>query len=369
MSDIVPMSNEESNEEVPQIVNLEDLSPTERQQAESIANQVQIDDPSAVTQFGVGAQKKVAGFADTILSEIRAKDAGYVGDTLTNLVVSIKEVGVDKITDKGYSNGVPILKRLVRAVRKFTARYNKMSTQIEKITSELEEARMNLLKDITMLENLFKKNEEYLGELDLYIAAGQIKLEEAKKKILPELKQKADETNAPADVQKLQDFAQFINRFEKKLHDLKLSRMVSLQTGPQIRLIQSNNQTLVEKIQSSIMTTIPLWKNQIVIAISLFRQQKALEVQRQVTDTTNELLKKNAEMLKEGSIETAKESERGIIEIETLQKVNNDLISTIEETLRIQEEGRTKRQQAEVELKQMEEELKAKLKEVESGSL
>lgn len=369
MSDIVPMSNEETNEEVPQIVNLEDLSPTERQQAESIANQVQIDDPSAVTQFGVGAQKKVAGFADTILSEIRAKDAGYVGDTLTNLVVSIKEVGVDKITDKGYSNGVPILKRLVRAVRKFTARYNKMSTQIEKITSELEEARMNLLKDITMLENLFKKNEEYLGELDLYIAAGQIKLEEAKKKILPELKQKADETNDPADVQKLQDFAQFINRFEKKLHDLKLSRMVSLQTGPQIRLIQSNNQTLVEKIQSSIMTTIPLWKNQIVIAISLFRQQKALEVQRQVTETTNELLKKNAEMLKEGSIETAKESERGIIEIETLQKVNNDLISTIEETLRIQEEGRTKRQQAEVELKQMEEELKAKLKEVESDSL
>ena len=369
MSDIVPMSNEETNEEVPQIVNLEDLSPTERQQAESIANQVQIDDPSAVTQFGVGAQKKVAGFADTILSEIRAKDAGYVGDTLTNLVVSIKEVGVDKITDKGYSNGVPILKRLVRAVRKFTARYNKMSTQIEKITSELEEARMNLLKDITMLENLFKKNEEYLGELDLYIAAGQIKLEEAKKKILPELKQKADETNDPADVQKLQDFAQFINRFEKKLHDLKLSRMVSLQTGPQIRLIQSNNQTLVEKIQSSIMTTIPLWKNQIVIAISLFRQQKALEVQRQVTDTTNELLKKNAEMLKEGSIETAKESERGIIEIETLRKVNSDLISTIEETLRIQEEGRTKRQQAETELKQMEEELKTKLKEVESDSL
>jgi uncharacterized protein YaaN involved in tellurite resistance len=369
MSDIVPMSNEESNEEVPQIVNLEDLSPTERQQAEAIANQMEIDDPNAVTQFGVGAQKKVAGFADTILGEIRSKDAGYVGDTLTNLVVSIKEVGVDKITEKGYSKGVPILKRLVRAVRKFTARYNKMSTTIEKITSELEKARMNLLKDITMLENLFKKNEEYLGELDIYIAAGQIKLEEAKKKILPELKQKADETNDPTDVQRLQDFAQFINRFEKKLHDLKLSRMVSLQTGPQIRLIQNNNQTLVEKIQSSIMTTIPLWKNQIVIAISLFRQQKALEVQRQVTDTTNELLKKNAEMLKEGTVETAKESERGIIEIETLQKVNADLISSIEETLRIQEEGRTKRQQAEAELKQMEEELKTKLKEVESNSL
>jgi uncharacterized protein YaaN involved in tellurite resistance len=360
MSDIVPMNQEEFQP----IVKLDDLSPEEQQKANSIAQSIDIEDPTAVTQFGIGAQKNIASFADTILTQIRAKDAGYVGETLTELVVSIKNVGVNKIGEKGFSNGVPIFSRLKKAVQKFTARYNKLSTQIEKITQDLETARMNLLKDITMLENLFKKNEEYLANLDIYIAAGQIKLEEAKNTLLPALKKKADETNDPSDAQKLRDFAQFINRFEKKLYDLKLSRMVSLQTGPQVRLIQNNNQTLVEKIQSSIMNTIPLWKNQVVIAITIFNQQKALKIQQEVSETTNELLKKNAEMLKQGSIEVAKESERGIVEIETLQKVNNDLITTIEETLRIQEDGRQKRQAAEVELKAMEDQLKTKLKEV-----
>lgn len=360
MSDLIPQSQNEST----QIVKLEDLKPGQQEQAKSVAAQINIEDPSAITQYGVGAQKNIAGFADTILSEIRAKDAGYVGETLTELVVNIKEVGVDKLTSKGFVDGVPILKRLAKAMRKFTARYNKLSTQIEKITSDLETARMNLLKDITMLENLFEKNIEYLDELDIYIAAGQIKLEEAKNEMLPKLQKQAEESGDPLDAQKVQDFAQFINRFDKKLHDLKLSRMISLQTGPQIRLIQNNNQTLVEKIQSSIMNTIPLWKNQIIIAISLFRQKKALEVQQKVTDTTNELLKKNSEMLKQGSIEVAKESERGIVEIETLKKVNSDLISTIEETLQIQEEGRVKRMEAERDLVKMEEELKTKLKDV-----
>lgn len=359
MSDLVPQTNSREL-----VVKLEDLEPAQQEQAKSIAAQINMEDPGAVTQYGVGAQKNIAGFADTILSEIRAKDAGYVGETLTNLVVSIKEVGVDKVTSKGFVDGVPILKRLVKAMRKFTARYNKMSTQIEKITEELESARMNLIRDITMLENLFKKNGEYLAELDIYIAAGQIKLEEAKTEVLPKLQEQAEKSGDTLDAQKVQDFAQFINRFDKKLHDLKLSRMISLQTGPQIRLIQNNNQTLVEKIQSSIMNTIPLWKNQIVIAISLFRQQKALEVQKQVTETTNDLLRKNSEMLKQGSIEVAKESERGIVEIETLKQVNSDLISTIEETLQIQEEGRVKRQEAERDLVKMEEDLKAKLKDI-----
>lgn len=362
MSDLVPQSQNAPDE----IVKLEDLEPQEQEQAKSIAAQINIDDPTEITQFGVGAQKNIAGFADTILSEIRAKDAGYVGETLSNLVVNIKKVGVDKLSSKGFSDGVPILKRLARAVRKFTARYNKLSTQIEKITTDLETARMNLLRDITMLENLFEKNGEYLKELYIYIAAGQIKLNEAKTGILPQLQKKAEETGDPLDAQKVQDFSQFINRFDKKLHDLKLSRMVALQTAPQIRLIQNNNQTLVEKIQSSIMNTIPLWKNQIIIAISLFRQQKALNVQKEVTETTNELLQKNSEMLKQGSIEVAKESERGIVEIETLQKVNNDLISTIEETLQIQEEGRVKRREAERDLVKMEEELKTKLKDIDA---
>jgi uncharacterized protein YaaN involved in tellurite resistance len=351
-----------------EIIAMEALSPEKRQKAQEIARQIDLEDTSAVTQFGVGAQKKIANFADTVLSEIRAKDAGYVGETLTNLVVNIKDVGVDKLTDKGFVNGVPVLKRMVRAIRKLTARYNKISSQIEKITASLEEARMNLLKDITLLDNLYEKNEEYLEDLDLYIAAGQLKLEEGRSTVLPELQKMAQETGDPLDAQRLQDFNQFLNRFEKKLHDLKLSRMISIQTGPQVRLIQNNSQTLVEKIQSSILNTIPLWKNQIIIAISLFRQQKGLELQKEVTKTTNDLLKKNAEMLKSGSLETAKESERGIVEIETLRKVNADLISTIEETLRIQEEGRAKRQQAETELVKLEDELKTKLQDVRSGA-
>ena len=347
-----------------EIIAVESLSPEKKQKAREIAGQIDLEDTSAVTQFGVGAQKKIADFADTVLAEIRAKDAGYVGETLTNLVVNIKDVGVDKLTDKGFVNGIPVLKRMSRAIRKLTTKYNKISTQIEKITASLEEARMVLLKDITLLDNLYEKNEEYLGDLDLYIAAGQLKLEEGRNTVLPELQSKAQETGDPLDAQRLQDFSQFLNRFEKKLHDLKLSRMVSIQTGPQVRLIQNNNQTLVEKIQSSILTTIPLWKNQIVIAISLFRQQKALELQKEVTKTTNELLEKNAEMLRSGSVETAEESERGIVEIETLRKVNTDLIATIEETLRIQEEGRVKRRQAETELVKLEDELKTKLRDV-----
>lgn len=360
MSDLAPQAPEANRP----IVKLEDLTPAEQDQAKSIASSFNIEDPSAITQFGVGAQKNIAGFADTILSEIRSKDTGYVGEALTDLVVNIKGVGIDKLSTAGLDKKPGLLKRLGKAMRKFAAKYDTISTQIEKITDDLENARMNLLKDITMLENLFDKNTDYLGELDVFIAAGQIKLEEAKNVMLPELQKKAEETGDPLDAQKVQDFSQFINRFDKKLHDLKLSRMVALQTGPQIRLIQNNNQTLVEKIQSSIMNTIPLWKNQIIIAISLFRQKKALEVQKEVTETTNELLLKNSAMLKQSSIEVAKESERGIVEIETLKQVNTDLISTIEETLKIQEDGRTKRREAERDLVKMEEDLKAKLKEV-----
>ena len=217
------------------------------------------------------------------------------------------------------------------------------------------------MKDITLLDGLYAKNLDYLRELSVYIAAGQMKLSELREKTLPELQAKAEASKDPMDAQRMQDFNQFLDRFDKKLYDLKLTRMVSIQTAPQVRLIQNSDQLLVEKIQSSILNTIPLWKNQIVIAISLFRQKKALDLQKEVTKTTNELLSKNSEMLKQGTVEVARESERGIVEIETLQKVNTDLISTIEETLRIQEEGRTKRQQAEGELARMEGELKARL--------
>lgn len=344
-----------------QIVDISKLSPDAVAKARAVADTIRLDDSNAVVQYGVGAQAKIAGFADTILTEIRNKDAGYVGETLTDLMVKIKGVDVGGLgKDPGFLG--KLFGGLKAQFAKFMSRYESLATQIDKTVAELEKSRMQLLRDITMLDGLYTKNTEYLQELDIYIAAGQMKLEQARIEILPELQKKASESNDPVDGQKLQDFNQFLNRFEKKLHDMKLSRMISIQTGPQIRLIQNNNQTLVEKIQSSIVNTMPLWKNQIIIAISLFRQKGSLELQRSVTDTTNELLSKNSEMLKQGSIEIAKESERGIVELETLQKVNTDLITTIEETLKIQQEGKQKRAAAEIELVKMEEDLKSRLK-------
>ena len=358
MSDL---SSQISQSTAIQIVDVSKMPAEAQTKAMEIAKGINLEDSQAVIQYGVGAQTKISGFADTILQEIRNKDAGYVGETLAVLMGHIKNIDASGLQkDPGFLG--KLFGGIKAEVNKFMTRYEKLSTQIDRTVQELEKTRMQLIKDITLLDTLYVKNGEYLKELDIYIAAGQIKLEQAKTEILPELQKKAAESNDPADAQRVQDFNQFMNRFEKKLYDMKLSRMISIQTGPQIRLIQNNDQTLVEKIQSSIINTIPLWKNQIVIAISLFRQKGALETQRKVTDTTNDLLAKNSEMLKTGSIEVAKESERGIVEIETLAKVNNDLIATIEETLKIQAEGKQKRAAAEVELSKMEEDLKTRLK-------
>jgi uncharacterized protein YaaN involved in tellurite resistance len=339
---------------------LSNLTPEETKRAEEVAKTINVQDSQAVIAFGSQAQSKIANFSDTVLNQVQSKDSGYVGEVLNELVRTVKDVKVDSLSAS--DKKVPFFGGLVDSFKKFMGRYEKLSVQIEKIVAELETARMSLLKDITLLDNLYKKNQEYIKELDIYIAAGEIKLAELKSDILPEMQAKAQASNDPLEAQKLQDFIQFINRFEKKVHDLKLSRMVAIQTAPQIRLIQSNNQVLVEKIQSSLMNTIPLWKNQIVIAISIFRQRKALEVQRKVTDATNDLLQKNSAMLKESSVSVAKENERGIVDIETLKKVNADLISTIEDVLKIQEEGKRKRGEAEIELTRMEAELKQKLK-------
>jgi uncharacterized protein YaaN involved in tellurite resistance len=350
------------------VMDLSVLEPAELSRARDMAKQINLTDTQSVIQYGVGAQTKIAGFADTILAEIRNKDAGYVGDALGGLLGKIKEVDVGSLgTGGSFLEKVPILGGFVSSVKKFITRYEKISVQIEKIIMELETARMNLLRDITMLDTYYEKNREYLRELDIIIAAGGMKIEEVRAAVLPELKAKAEASNDPMDAQRFQDMNQLVNRFEKKLHDMKLSRMIAIQAGPQVRLVQGNNQMLVEKIQSSILTTIPLWKNQIVIAISLMRQKKALELQKEVTDRTNELLKKNAEMLKEGSLGVARESERGIVEIETLKQVNNDLISTIEETLKIQREGKDKRRLAEEELVKMENELKTRLKTIQAA--
>jgi uncharacterized protein YaaN involved in tellurite resistance len=271
--------------------------------------------------------------------------------------MSIKDANVGSLS----SDRKGLLSNLFNSVERFFAKYEKIGGQIDRIVNQLSDSKQTLMRDISMLDLLYKQNIEYLHNLDLFIAGGKIRLEELKSTMVPKLEAQAKGSGDPMDAQKLNDFKQFLDRLEKKIYDLQLSRMIAIQTSPQVRLIQNNDSALVEKIQSSIMTTIPLWKSQIVIAISLLRQQKALKVQKAVTDETNELLMKNSEMLKDGSIGVAKEMERGIVEIETLKKTNDDLIATIEETLRIQEDGRAKRAAAEQDLTKLESDLKAKL--------
>jgi len=345
------------------------LSTEEKAKVAEIVSQIDVNDSQGIIQYGVSAQSNISNFADTILEQVKTKDTGEAGEVLTDLMLTVKGLKVDSLSSGGsFLANLPLIGSIFGGVKKFIAQYQSISTHIEEIVDELTKARMRLIKDITLLDNLYDKNEDYLRDLDLLILAGGEKLKEIDEKLVPELKAQAEASGDTLDAQKIQDLNQMINRFEKKLHDLKLSRMISLQTLPQVRLIQNNDQLLVEKIQSSILNTIPLWKNQIVIAISLFRQKKALELQKEVSATTNELLTKNSQLLKDSSIEIAKESEKGIVEIETLKKVHNDLIATIDETLRIQAEGKVKRQNVEVELVKLEDELKAKLSSVKSSA-
>jgi uncharacterized protein YaaN involved in tellurite resistance len=347
---------------------LADLTEEEKGKVEQITRELDIGDSQSVIQFGVGSQSGISSFSDTILSEIRARDSGYVGDILTDLMVKVKSLKVGDLTGESAIMKIPIIGSLIRGAQKSFAGFDKLAVQIEKIVDELSKSRMQLLKDITMFDALYEKNLEYIRELDLFILAGKMKIKEIEEKVIPELKAQAEKSGDALDAQKVQDMAQALNRLEKKVHDLQLSRVVALQTNPQVRLIQSGNQVLVEKIQSSILNVIPLWKNQVVIAIGIVRQKKSLEMQKEVSKTTNELLEKNAEMLKEGTVGIARESEKGIVEIETLKKVHENLIGTIDETLRIQQEGRTKRRQAEVELRKLEDELKKKLVEAKAAA-
>lgn len=350
-------------------LSLDKFSDTEKKRIQDISNQIDVNDSQALIQYGIAAQSNVSAFADTILNEVRSKDAGYAGNALANLMLNVKGLKVDSLSSESFLSNVPLLGSLFGGIKKFIAQFESISVHIDEITDELTKARMQLLKDITLLDTLYDKNNEYIREIDLHIMAGELKLKELREKVLPEMKTKAEGSKDTLDAQKVQDMNQIINRFEKKVHDLKLSRMVSIQALPQIRLIQNNNQALVEKIQSSILNTIPLWKNQVVIAISLFRQKKAVELQREVSDTTNDLLTKNSELLKDSSIEVAKESERGIVEIETLKTVHKNLVETIEETLKIQEDGKVKRREAETELKKLEDDLKGKLLQVKSTQM
>jgi uncharacterized protein YaaN involved in tellurite resistance len=334
-----------------------DLAPAELAKVEEIKKAVDVRDTQMVIQYGLPAQSKLATFADSLLADIRTKDTGEAGEALAELLTKVKELDVDGLAAGSPGSRIPLVGRFLDSFKKFNNRYKKVSTNVER-------PRMGLLKDVTVLDKMYELNLEYLGQLDLYIAAGDEILLDLQTRQLPALEVEARSSNDPLVAQQLADFRQSIARFERRVHDLKLTRMISIQTAPQIRLIQNNDQNLVEKIQSSITNTIPLWKNQIVIALSLYRQQQALELQKEVTDTANELLAKNAELLKTGSAKVGREIERGIVDIETLKKANDDLIATLEETIKIQEEGHQSRIAAEGELMRMQADLRQKLVEL-----
>ena len=340
---------------------IEELTPEQRSRVNEIKESIDLMDSQSAVQFGVGAQRNISGFADNILTQVRSKDSGYVGDLMSELMLKVKDVGVDKLGEESFLDKIPVLRDASRSLKKFMQRYETLEVQIDRIEGELDKARMELLKDIGMFDGLYEKNLDYFRELQIYITAGEEKIQEIRRETIPALRQQAQAKGDPMSAQLVADFEDTVNRFEKKVHDLKLSRTIALQTAPQIRLIQNNDKLLVDKIQTALLNTIPLWKSQIVIALGLSRQQSALKMQREVSDTTNALLKKNAELLKQNTIDVAKESQRGIVEIETLKKVNADLIETIQETIKIQQDGRTARRNAETELAGIENQLKAVL--------
>ena len=340
---------------------IEELTPEQRSRVNEIKESIDLMESQSAVQFGVGAQRNISGFADNILTQVRSKDSGYVGDLMSELMLKVKDVGVDKLGEESFLDKIPVLRDASRSLKKFMQRYETLEVQIDRIEGELDKARMELLKDIGMFDGLYEKNLDYFQELQIYITAGEEKIQEIRRETIPALRQQAQAKGDPMSAQLVADFEDTVNRFEKKVHDLKLSRTIALQTAPQIRLIQNNDKLLVDKIQTALLNTIPLWKSQIVIALGLSRQQSALKMQREVSDTTNALLKKNAELLKQNTIDVAKESQRGIVEIETLKKVNADLIETIQETIKIQQDGRTARRNAEAELAGIENQLKAVL--------
>ena len=336
---------------------VETLTPAELAKVQSIKDGIDLTESSTVLSFGAPAQKEIAQFSDSILTKVRSKDSGEVGTLLNDLVGKVKGFDVTKKSGS-FLSSIPIIGSLVSKADDIMQGYEKLSTQVEKIQAGLENAKVKMMEDVVMFDTLYKKNLEYFKQLQLYIRAGEEKLDEMRSVTLPALHAQAAASGDPMAVQVVSDFEQSVDRFEKKLHDLKLSKTLAIQTAPQIRLIQNNDRALIDRVQSAIYHTIPLWKNQLVIALGLTRQKEVIEMQRAVADATNDLLRRNAEMLKQNSIDTATANERGIVDVETVKKVNEDLISTIEETLRIQREGRQKRQAAEKELVAIEGRLK-----------
>ena len=336
------------------------LTPAEQQMVNEFAAKINIENTNQILQYGAGTQKKMADFSDTALENVKMQDLGEIGDLITNVVGELRDF--DAQDDGGRFFG--FFKKQSSKIENLKNKYDKAEVSIEKITDSLQQHQVRLMKDSAMLDKMYEQNLNYFKELTMYILAGKKKLEETKNGKLAELKNKAMMSGLPEDAQAARDLDEKCNRFEKKLHDLELTRTIAMQTAPQIRLIQNNDTVMVEKIQTTIVNTIPLWKSQMVLALGIAHSAEAAQAQRQVTDITNELLRKNAEMLHTATVETAKESERGIVDLETLQKTNADLIQTLDDVMRIQMEGRQKRQAAESEMRRMEDELKRKLLEI-----
>lgn len=334
----------------------ESLSPEERKLVEDFAAKINLDNSNQIMQYGAGAQKKMADFSEAALDNVRTKDLGEIGDMLSGVVLELR--GFEEEEDKGF---LGFFRKSSNKITSMKARYDKTSSNIDRICTALEGHQMRLLKDVATLDKLYEMNKAYFKELTMYILAGKQKLRQTQETELPALRQKAEQTGLPEDVQAASDLSALCNRFEKKLHDLELTRTISIQMAPQLRLVQNNDTQMAEKIQSTLVNTIPLWKSQMVLSLGIAHSQQALKAQRDVTDMTNELLRKNAETLKMATVETARESERGIVDIETLRTTNESLISTLDEVMRIQQEGRQKRGEAENELRRIEGELKNKL--------
>lgn len=351
--EVIPKEQLQKEEEAPV------LTPEEQKMVNDFAAKIDIENTNQILQYGAGTQKKMADFSDTALENVKTQDLGEIGELISNVVGELKDFDVQ---EDGKFFG--FFRKQTSKIENLKNKYDKAQVNVEKITDSLQQHQVRLMKDSAMLDKMYEQNLNYFKELTMYILAGKKKLEETRNGKLAEMKNKAALSGLPEDAQAARDLDEKCSRFEKKLHDLELTRTIAMQTAPQIRLIQNNDTVMVEKIQTTIVNTIPLWKSQMVLALGIAHSAEAAQAQRQVTDITNELLRKNAETLHMATVETAKESERGIVDIETLRKTNADLIQTLDDVMRIQMEGRQKRQAAEMEMHRMEEELRRKLLEI-----
>ncbi len=349
-------------------LNYDVLTDDEKKAIDTFLEKIDVKNTTQILQFGASAQNNISKFSDTVLQDVRTRSTGEVGNLLSNLVGEIKEFDSDVPTEE--KKGIlGIFNSAKKQMEKLLAKYNKVENNISTIENQLENHKLQMMKDIAIFDTMYEQNLQYFKELSLYIIAGEKKLDELRNVTLPELQKVAEETKEQADAQAVNDMIATINRFEKRIYDLKTTRIISIQMAPQIRLIQNNDSELVEKIQSSLINTIPLWKNQIVIALGITNAKNALGAQKQVNEMTNEMLKKNSELLKQGTIDIAEQSEKAVVDVETLQKTNKDIIDTLDKVLEIHENGKIKRQEAEQQLEQIEGELKDKLLEIkiESG--